>query len=366
MENIIYVELILKYILGNNLKSYFFSTHLQVNDNGILTFGIEFPSFVNRPFPLEYPSIAPFYANVDTTDADPDTTSISYFESSDAQLLATGTHVVQSEFYDEYEFNAESVFVATWENVGYFDRKSDSLNTFQVAIICGRNKTFVQFLYPESGLNWVQAEIGESGLPDVRAQAGFVSEDGRHLSLKGSKTDNVRYLTELSNTAVPGSWIFGVSTPNVDGNVKQPDHMRSEEALEYRQATCQSEGRHKCHAAARCTDKPTGFCCTCNDGYYGNGFNCLKVDAPIRVAGKVSGSLSGSDGHIDSQLQAYVVPTDGRTYAAISPLADNIGFKLQLLPFLAGPIGWLFAKPTENAPNGYQVLLKFFKNKISM
>lgn len=60
-----------------------------------------------------------------------------------------------------------------------------------MAIICGEEETFVQFLYPDKGLNWLQGDVGESGLPDVRAQAGFVAEDGRFFSLKGSGTENV-------------------------------------------------------------------------------------------------------------------------------------------------------------------------------
>lgn len=43
-----------------------------------------------------------------------------------------------------------------------------------MAIIGDEIETYVQYLYPSSGLNWVQGDIGESGLPDVRAQAGFV------------------------------------------------------------------------------------------------------------------------------------------------------------------------------------------------
>lgn len=54
-------------------------------------------------------------------------------------------------------------------------------------------ETYVQYLYPAGGLNWIQGDIGESGLPDVRAQAGFVSEDGRFYSLKESGTDKVYY-----------------------------------------------------------------------------------------------------------------------------------------------------------------------------
>lgn len=44
-----------------------------------------------------------------------------------------------------------------------------------MAIISDNIETYVQYLYPASGLNWIQGDIGESGLPDVRAQAGFVS-----------------------------------------------------------------------------------------------------------------------------------------------------------------------------------------------
>lgn len=67
-----------------------------------------------------------------------------------------------------------------------------------MAIIGDDIETYVQFLYPASGLNWIQGDIGESGLPDVRAQAGFVSEDGRFYSLKGSATDKVNKIKRLS------------------------------------------------------------------------------------------------------------------------------------------------------------------------
>lgn len=83
------------------------------------------------------------------------------------------------------------MFVVTWEKVGHFERKSDHLNTFQVAIIWNEEETFVQFLYPKDGISWIQGDIGESGLPDVRAQAGFISEDGRVFELKGSGSENV-------------------------------------------------------------------------------------------------------------------------------------------------------------------------------
>lgn len=104
---------------------------MQINTNGILTFGVEFPQFVNVPFPLEYPAIAPFYTNVDTTNAN-ESTTISFFKSHDATLLQTVSDVVRKGFTDAYDFDALSVFVATWENVGYYSMKNDQQNTFQV------------------------------------------------------------------------------------------------------------------------------------------------------------------------------------------------------------------------------------------
>lgn len=63
--------------------------------------------------------------------------------------------------------------------------------TKKAVIINGEQDTFVQFLYPSNGINWLQGDFGDSGLPDIRAQAGFVAEDGRFFALPGSGTENV-------------------------------------------------------------------------------------------------------------------------------------------------------------------------------
>lgn len=112
-------------------------------------------------------------------------------------------------------------------------------------------------------------------------------------------------------------------------------------------------GKLKCHSFAKCTDTSRGFCCTCNEGYYGNGYSCLKNDIPIRVSGKLTGTIGNKS--LNSQLQSYVVMTDGRSYTAISPLSVEFGYPLQLIQALGGVVGWLFAKPTGNVKNGYQI-----------
>lgn len=224
----------------------------------------------------------------------------------------------------------------------------------QAIIVSSFDKTYVQFLYPKGGLNWIQADIGQSGLVDVRAQAGFVSEDGRFTKLPGSGTDNAKYLDVLSNYDENGSWWYLVGPIAYPNDVIQPhsdDHLSGLTAPPAKQ-TCATHGL-RCHVTAHCTDTATGFCCSCRNGYYGNGFTCLKSDAPIRVSGRVYGSLG--DVQFDTQLQAYVTLLDGQTFAAVTPLEAAVGQKLQLLQLLAGPIGWLFALPMDGAQNGYQL-----------
>lgn len=334
-------------LLFHQIITLYFS--LQVNTDGILTFNSEFASFMNIPFPLDHAAIAPFYSNVDTTDSN-DTTAIIFYESQDQDILQNATELIRQNFNEASDFEASSIFVATWENVGHFKSKNDVRNLFQVAIILSDEETYAQFLYPHDGINWIQADIGESGLPDVRAQAGFISEDGRFFNIKDSGTENVRYLTEYSNHGSSGSWLYRIGRLGYEDNVVEPDTAETHQQI--RPVKCSDGGRLKCHTQAYCTDTKAGYCCQCKDGYYGNGFSCIKNDVPIRVSGEVRGRIGNDD--INAQIQSYVVLSDGRSYTAVSPLSENVGFKTQLLSSLGEGIGWLFAKPLHGYINGYQ------------
>lgn len=103
----------------------------QINSKGILTFGIELPDFLNVPFPLEYPAIAPFYSNVDTTGAGQET-SISFSTIHSDRNIERATDLVRRSFADAVDFKAVNVFVATWRNVGHFRENNEEQNTFQV------------------------------------------------------------------------------------------------------------------------------------------------------------------------------------------------------------------------------------------
>lgn len=143
--------------------------------------------FFNIQFPLDYPIIAPLYTNVDIRSAG----TISYRETQEPQILTRANHVIQEHFSSARDFQARSVFIATWNKVGYHDSGSDKLNTFQAIIASDGEDSYVEFIYPKDGIEWIQGTGGESGLPDARAQAGLVSGERIMYTLPGSGTDKV-------------------------------------------------------------------------------------------------------------------------------------------------------------------------------
>lgn len=141
-------------------------------------------------FPLDYAIIAPFYSNVDISQVG----SISYYETDNQSLLKRVTNTVRSTFTDSDDFMPLSLFIVTWDGVGYHKNGTKKLNTFQVAISTDGDESYVEFLYPENGIEWIQGTGDSSGLPDARAQAGFVSADDKYFTLPGSGTPLVSNL----------------------------------------------------------------------------------------------------------------------------------------------------------------------------
>lgn len=163
-----------------------------MNSNGLVSFNNEMPSFYNVPFPLDYPALAAFYANVDLRGSG----QVYYRETRDPRVAAQATALV-GRFYPRLRgrFAAAAVFVATWHRVGYYKRNADKTNTFQVAVITDGRESFVQFAYP-APIQWAQSFSGlaEVGLPDAKAQAGFSAADGRIHVLRGSGSDQIHNL----------------------------------------------------------------------------------------------------------------------------------------------------------------------------
>lgn len=78
-----------------------------------------------------------------------------------------------------------------FKNMNNVHRVVFQVNTYQVAISSNGTHSFVELLYPENGIQWIQGESHPNGLPDAKAQAGFMSE-GKMYTLRGSGTDQIQ------------------------------------------------------------------------------------------------------------------------------------------------------------------------------
>ena len=99
---------------------------LQVNTNGLLSFGTPMTSSPTEPFPLAGPSlVAPFWSDVDTSG----TGEIFFREDStisDFTLIENVTAEVTRAFVEDFgSFTPTTVFVATWNQVGYYNGNTD-------------------------------------------------------------------------------------------------------------------------------------------------------------------------------------------------------------------------------------------------
>ncbi|XP_076848526.1 nidogen-2 isoform X2 [Brachyhypopomus gauderio] len=121
--------------------------------------------------------------------------------------------------------------------------------------------------------------------------------------------------------------------------------------------TC-SRFQQYCSQSAYCTDYPSGYCCHCLSGFYGNGRHCLPNGAPQRVNGKVSGTVSVGLSPVrlnNIDLHAYVVVGDGRAYTAVSEVPEPLGWALMPVAPIGGLFGWLFALKLPDSHNGFNI-----------
>jgi nidogen (entactin) len=117
-------------------------------------------------------------------------------ESRDSQEIKRVSQLIQTHFSSGRGFEAKTLLIVTWDEVGYYDKGADLANTFQLVVATDGNDSFVSFLFPDQGIQWIQGTGKNPNLPDARAQSGFVSGDGRFYLLKGSGSDQVSSLNK--------------------------------------------------------------------------------------------------------------------------------------------------------------------------
>ena len=105
-----------------------FTNFPQVNENGIISFTAPVSQFTPDPFPLsgDLTLIAPFWADVDARG----TGTIWHREANDPQLLARARDEIQAAFVDQSSFVPTQLFIATWDDVGYFNNHTDRVCSF--------------------------------------------------------------------------------------------------------------------------------------------------------------------------------------------------------------------------------------------
>ena len=100
----------------------------QVGDTGIISFDNLFNAYSPSPLSLRNTNkfVAPYWADFDSRG----TGAIYYRQTSNPSLLDRATSEIRDAFsLDEY-FEITHLFIATWDAVGYYSRKTDKVLNF--------------------------------------------------------------------------------------------------------------------------------------------------------------------------------------------------------------------------------------------
>ncbi|NXN33428.1 NID2 protein, partial [Nycticryphes semicollaris] len=199
---------------------------LQVGTNGVISTQ-DFPretQYVDDDFPTDFPVIAPFLADLDTSG---DRGNIYYRQDDSPAVLGQAAGYIQAAFpHTTGSFVPTNAFIATWEDVGAYQELSQDaepskkLNTFQAVIAYDDEDTYAIFLYPEGGLQFLGTRPKESYNVQLElpARVGFSwgdgddpKRDGLFYSLASSE-QALRHLERESNAGIPGVWVFRVGS----------------------------------------------------------------------------------------------------------------------------------------------------------
>ncbi|XP_006872431.1 PREDICTED: nidogen-2 [Chrysochloris asiatica] len=207
---------------------------LYVGTNGIISTQ-DFPretQYVDDDFPTDFPAIAPFLADIDTSGG---RGRILYREDTSPTVLGLAARYVRAGFPRSAErFAPTHAFLATWEQVGAYEEvrrgapPSGELNTFQAVLASDESDSYALFLYPVNGLQFFGTRPKESynvqlELPArvgfCRGEAGELKREGPYFSLTSTE-QSIKNLYQLSNVGIPGVWAFHIGSTSLLDNVR--------------------------------------------------------------------------------------------------------------------------------------------------
>ena len=156
--------------------------------NGVVSFRDSYTDYSPAAFPVSsnVPIVAPFWADVDLSTCNfLQQIGCSYH----AHYTGAAASVIDERIQNEFgypSFIATGAIVQTWDQVGYYNAKTDLRNTFQAIVVTNQVETFACFFYDQ--IEWVS---GSSVY--APAQCGFDAGDGlNEVTIPGSRTESVR------------------------------------------------------------------------------------------------------------------------------------------------------------------------------
>uniref|UniRef100_A0A8D1FC46 Nidogen 2 n=1 Tax=Sus scrofa TaxID=9823 RepID=A0A8D1FC46_PIG len=207
---------------------------LYVGTNGIISTQ-DFPretQYVDDDFPTDFPAIAPFLADIDTSHG---RGRVLYREDTSPEVLSLAARYVRTGFpRSAAHFVPTHAFLATWERVGAYEEPkrgappSGELNTFQAVLASDESDTYALFLYPANGLQFFGTRPKESYNVQLElpARVGFsrgevddLKREGQYFSLTSTE-QSVKNLYQHSNLGIPGVWAFHIGSASPLDNVK--------------------------------------------------------------------------------------------------------------------------------------------------
>ncbi|KAF5925874.1 hypothetical protein HPG69_002325 [Diceros bicornis minor] len=206
---------------------------LYVGTNGIISTQ-DFPretQYVDDGFPTDFPAIAPFLADVDTSRG---RGRVLFREDTSPEVLGRAARFVRTGFPRAAHFSPTHAFLATWAQVGAYEEAargappSGELNTFQAVLASDESDTYALFLYPANGLQFFGTRPKESynvqlELPArvgfCRGEADGLKGEAPYFSLTSTE-QSVKNLYQHSNLGVPGVWAFHIGSSSPMDNVR--------------------------------------------------------------------------------------------------------------------------------------------------
>jgi hypothetical protein len=197
-----YIDLRELFPLGLNFYGRSFDG-LYLNNNGSVTFGTAFSAFTPTAISGGSPIIAPYLADADTRGTVGDITPGG---------TSKGTNLAW------YDLDASTrSFTATWDDVGYFNRRTDKLNAVQLRLIGvqdaqGEYSGDFNIELRYEAVNWTTGDFsgGSGGLGGTISRAGFGGGDGLgfyELPQSGNQAGMLD-LESASNIGDSGRFLF--------------------------------------------------------------------------------------------------------------------------------------------------------------